>query len=535
MAKSRNFSLFLLKTGFTAENSLKENHRMELLEELNTNIPIGGSMYVDKNPIKEPWWKEYWGVNKNLHQSSTGAIVFFPVDGRWFALSFGSSYHNLKDNAYEYDFGLKTTLNALDPEKIKSTDILQPESARRQRIQIPIASSLTYFDFNTDESIVKRLTGAVKNEFKDFFRNATGSCNLRFSTSYEAHEIVDLCSQLLKIYNREDYVNSFPNLHNIFPVKDPDIINRLNQKLFDEFNRATVNLTLAIPDIVDYSTNFKVKYRGSRFCSSEYDDIHIGEYRDFLISNKIEVEDCSIFHNHSIIIIDENGDTLKSFSIYKSFLFDCSDDDNRYYHLCEGEWYEINTDFIEKMREELNRLFIDKHDVLCECNQKREDKYNLDTHKAAAHNGLSIWCLDKENIAPEGLGQLEPCDLIIEREDCVEMIHNKISTRSSSLSHLFNQGINSVVLLQQQDESKRKLKKLIGPNASVESLIDGDHYSVTYGIITNKPSEMKSDCLPIFSRISLLRCAKSFLLMKIRCSVFIIKDNVVRKKQHEEE
>jgi uncharacterized protein (TIGR04141 family) len=66
------------------------------------------------------------------------------------------AYHQLKDESYEYDFGLRTTLNAVDPDKIKSTDIFKLENARRQRIQTPVASNLNLFDFEQDESIIKK-------------------------------------------------------------------------------------------------------------------------------------------------------------------------------------------------------------------------------------------------------------------------------------------------------------------------------------------------------------------------------------------
>ena len=202
MAKSRNFSVYLLKNGFNAQNSLKEDHHLVRLDEADTNIPAGGIMYYGQNSTRAPWWKKYWGISQDLRQTSVSAIVFLPVNGWWFSITFGASYHNLKENSYEYDFGLRTTLNTLDPEKIKSTDLLIPETAKRQRIQIPNASSLTYFDFNTDESIVKRLTGAVKEEYRNLLRNATGSSSLRFATACEANELINLCSHLLEIYIR---------------------------------------------------------------------------------------------------------------------------------------------------------------------------------------------------------------------------------------------------------------------------------------------------------------------------------------------
>ena len=526
MAKSRNFSVYLLKKGFDAQNSLKEEHHLTPLNEADTNIPAGGIMYYGQNQTKSPWWKEYWGISQNLQQTSVSAIVFFPVNDRWFAVTFGASYHNLKENSYEYDFGLRTTLNALDPEKIKSTDLLIPETAKRQRIQIPSASSLTYFDFNADESIVKRLTGAVKEEYKDLLRNVTGSSSLRFTTAWEAGELTELCSRLLEIYTRRDYEVAFPDLHNITPIKDPDLISSLKEQLLTAFQEKSPDLTLGIPDIVDYSTNFRVKYGGATKYSKEYEDVNISNYREYLDECNVDIDNVSLFGKHTLCILDENENLLQTFSIYKSLLFDC-EHNHKTYHLCEGNWYEIDTNFITRLRTELNPIFIDNHDVLCECNQKREDDYNKEAKRRSPEE-LNVYCLDKSSIAPQG--NVEPCDLIAVKDNMAELIHNKISTRSAYLSHLFNQGINSVILLRENEEAKNKLKELVGHNPSLEEIIDNDQYQVTYGIITNKTKEMKSDALPIFSRISLLRCVKALKLMKVPVTVFLITDNVDRKR-----
>lgn len=532
MAKSRNFSVYLLKTGFDAQNSLKDDHRLRLLEEADTSIPAGGIMYYGQNPTKAPWWKEYWGISQDLRQTSVSAIVFLPVNDRWFAITFGASYHNLKENSYEYDFGLRTTLNTLDPEKIKSTDLLMPETAKRQRIQIPNASSLTYFDFNTDESIVKRLTGAVKEEYRNLFSNATGSSNLRFATVCEASELIELCSRLLEIYMLQDYEESFPDLHNITPIKDPDLIDSLDNELLTAFQNESINLTLGIPDIVDYSTNFRVNYRGAAKRSKEYEDVFIGNYREYINDRRINVDDISIFSRHSLCILDENGNIIQTFSIYKSLLFDCTYN-NKTYHLCEGCWYEVNANFIERIKTELDPIFADTHDVLCECNQKREDEYNTYVQKHSPKE-LEVHCLDKSTIAPQGQNNVEPCDLIAAKDDAAELIHNKISTRSAYLSHLFNQGVNSVILLRQNTEAKDKLKELVEHNHYLEERIDNERYQVTYGIITNKAKELRSNALPIFSRISLLRCVRTLKLMKIPTIVFLIKDNVNRKHLNED-
>jgi len=527
MAKSRSFSIFLLKEGNTAGNALKEGHVLGDAVIGASALPEGATLYIlDKAPLP-PWWKDYWGIQQNLKQMLKGAIVFLPVGTRCFAITFGHTFHNLEENSYEYDFGLRTTLNALDPQKIKSTDILQPENARRERIQSPTSSDITFFDFNRDESIVKKLTGSVKEEYKNFLTNITGASSLKVSSKVTANEISELCEKLLKIYKKDDYKKSFPELHNIVPVKDPSVLDQLNDKLVDAFNDMAIELVLTIPELIDHNGSFQIKYSGVGRTQAVFDDVYILHYREYLTEKNIQDVSLEIFRKHKLRIQDENGNTKQSYTIFKCFIFDC-ELDTQHYHLCEGEWYCINKDYIQRIKNELDPSFVDS-DILTECLQKREDEFNL----YIASENDDVICLDKKNIAPKGQTQVEPCDLLTMNESIVLLIHIKISTRSSALSHLFNQGLNSVELLRLNDESKQKLKDLT-TDISFHSSIDNDDFAVVYGIVTAKENSNKSDNLPIFSRISLMRALRALKLMGIQGSVVFIEDKVDRKSTTQE-
>jgi uncharacterized protein (TIGR04141 family) len=525
MAKSRSFSIYLLKNGFDANNSLKKEHSLGNPIKAN-NLPDGAILYLfDKKP-NPPWWKSFWGITQDLQQTLKGSIVFLPVSNRTFVLTFGHTSHFLEENSYEYDFGLRTTLNALNPQKIKSTDILQPESAKRERIQSPVASDLTFFDLNTDESIIKKLTGAVKEEYKDILTNITGANSLRISSKVNAREISTLCSQLLEIYSKDDFKESFPDIQNVIPVKDPDLIYQLNDKIIESFNTESYELVLAIPDIINYSDSFNISFSGAGKSSNIYEDVYIAYYREYLDEKDVLDVSVNILKHHKLNIDDENENNRKSYSIFKCLLFDC-ELSSEHYHLCEGEWYYIDKNYIQKIKQILDPIF-KQHSVLKECNQKREDDYN----SSVANSNSNYYCLDKKNIAPDGETSVEPCDLLTIDNNFVNLIHIKISTRSASLSHLFNQGLNSVELLRMQPESKQKLKKLVN-NQDIDTFINSDKFAVIFGIITAKNSDKKSDNLPIFSRISLMRTMQFLKLMGISCSVVFIKDNVNRKAVRE--
>lgn len=148
MSRARPFSIYLLKEGFDATNSLREDHDLEAADA--TDLPEGAALYIlDAHP-KPPWWRSYFGVTEPLLQQFKGALVFLPVDHRCFALSFGQVFHHLNDAAYEYEFGLRVTLNSVDPNKLKSADMVAPGVARRKRTQVPVSTELTGLIYLTE-------------------------------------------------------------------------------------------------------------------------------------------------------------------------------------------------------------------------------------------------------------------------------------------------------------------------------------------------------------------------------------------------
>lgn len=345
---------------------------------------------------------------------------------------------------------------------------------------------------------------------------------MKVSSKVSANYVSQLCSQLLEIYNKEDFKETFPNIQNIIPVNDPSILEKLNDKLINAFHTNDIELVMSIPEIIEHDISSNFEFSGAGKDKRVYEDVYIKYYRQYLVHRNVTSITIDNLRLHKLNIQDENGNNKQSFNIYKCLIFDC-DLDDMHYHLCEGEWYQIEKDYIQRLKIELDSAF-QENDLFMDCHLKREDEYN--NYIASTNN--DIICLDNKNIAPAGYSQVEPCDLFNVKNNIAQLIHVKISTRSSTLSHLFNQGLNSVELLRLHDESKNKLKAFLG-NEEHHLVIERGNYAVIFGIITAKDRLKKSDNLPIFSRISLARTMNALKLMGIQGSVVFIKDIFDRK------
>src|SRR3546814_16598806 len=125
MAKSRAFSIYLLKEGYDAANALREDHALD--DDIGAQgLPEGATLFVLDSDPRPPWWKSYFNVEQNLTQVNKGALVFLPVCGRCFALSFGHVAPNLIDSSSYYYFGFRVTLNSLAPHNLQNNPTIHP-------------------------------------------------------------------------------------------------------------------------------------------------------------------------------------------------------------------------------------------------------------------------------------------------------------------------------------------------------------------------------------------------------------------------
>lgn len=531
MKKSRAFSIFLLKKGYDATNALKDDH--ELAEGLPADdLPADAKLFVLDAEPKAPWWKGYFGIKKNLRQVIKGAVVFLPVKGRTFALSFGHVAHNLKDASYEYDFGLRVTLNCVDPRKLKNTDTLEPGAARRQKTQVAVDSDLTYFDFDRDSKILKSLTGKAKAEYQDLMKHATGASNLRISSPVPAGELPALCAKLLELYRDETYKTTFPGIQNITPVRDPAIVAKLNAKLLAAFRAKSDDLYLAVPAIVDYAESLYATFGGAG-TSLIYDEVFLGRYYDHLSSRGVSVATVTVedLKRHTLNLTDENGDVRSRYAIFRSLIFDTVlDGAGDTYHLVEGDWYRVAKSYVEKLAAFLDPL----------CSLLALPPYNHDGEGAynegVAKGDAKFLCLDKTDISPSGQSQVEPCDLYAVSDGHGVLHHVKVSTFSADLSHLFNQGTNAVQLLKEDGEARENLRKRIVEKAAAGKAdafaapVDSGKFRVVFAMVTHKDATQKSDNLPLFSRISLMRELKALGRMSVPASYGFIADDTPKKE-----
>ena len=114
----------------------------------------------------------------------------------------------------------------------------------------------------THYPILGRLTGKVLAEYQKYFKNVTGAASLHISLKLPPQEIPKICETLLHLYESDHYRTTFPNIHNVAPVREPKLIEDLNSLLVAAIAEKDDGLFLTVPDILNYEEGIYCSFRG---------------------------------------------------------------------------------------------------------------------------------------------------------------------------------------------------------------------------------------------------------------------------------
>lgn len=546
--KNQTYSIYLLKEGYSDINSIRESSKR--IKVKAKKIPKGGSLYYFSTPSTDPWWKEYWGADFIEQQKFLGAIAFIPykkkgkVD-RLLAITYGYGFTQLKEESYEYDFGLLVTLNAIDPKQLSSIDKFMLETAKRERTQASTAQDITFFDIDNDTTMIRSFTGITKKKYLPYMKHVTGCNNVRVMNTVKPGKMNQLFDVLMELYSSNNYKKSFPNINSIKPEKDPIIEKKLISQLITGFTKKTPNIELAFPEIISFDDYSGIKYFLDDKSSGLFENLNISDLYEFFEKNKIDEINTDVLNRTEVKIIGEDNKIISRYSILKCVLYSQSEDSKNYY-LAEGQWYKLDTHFISQLTNQLDKHFYVNPDFpefdSKKCREKKEftisknkkQKKSLKSegeyNKNISLNSSKYICLDKSQLE----GKIEPCDICSVEYNKANFYHIKIGDSSSKLSHLFNQGYVSVKLLKREQKEKEKIKGLLDKkkdknNSKIvkqfkEEIDKNTSYIVHYGIITTKEIDKKSENLPLFSQITLLRVIKDLEMLGTEVKVFYIKE-----------
>jgi uncharacterized protein (TIGR04141 family) len=520
--KSQRINLFLLKEGVGLEQVLAEDHQDLEVYALIPSLRFKGEIRVKPSDSHPPGWLEFIqsGTRRTidgLTSQNPSALLSISVDERIFCVAYGSARYWIKDENIERRFGMLVTLNCVHHKKIRSVDREEFDTITKMtRSQTSTSSSMDNFGLNVQRDLVRSVTG--EPEDNAFALHITGSDNLVLHGPQSFEDLDAKCREAYRLFQLETYKERYAWIDNFQRVRDNVKIASLETELSEAIKRNAVeDLFLTPPNIVDPQEQYEFRYPSGRV---SYPDLRL----DDLLRDR-DVSDVSIDwlkKQHIREFRNGGAKPWRKFPVFDALIYETRIDD-KLFALSHGEWFEIDQNYVRQVNDELNLIPEHPTLVLPQANIGEREPVYLERATAEANGVFDL--LDQKTVTyGGGHSSIEICDLLsVDRN----LIHVKAKTKSSTLSHLFAQGLVSAQHL--RDVRFRRLARnectTHGHIFDTEDFKTSDH-AVTFAIITAATNDIK-EALPFFSKQSLANAARE--LRNMQYTVYVKKIPVARQ------
>lgn len=506
--KTNKLSIYLIKD----EYSLPEDIFRSPSSLKNKTYDENGVFYYGESHSNKPRWLKNFFVPSftediELFNSSSSGVYLYKgkINNKEhiFALAFGYGWQFLKPGVCDERFGLITALNIIDAEKLRKIDKKSMISAPKDTTeQLSKAGGISEFGIDIEQDLLRSVSGVPKTQ-EVFGKMITGREALSLAVKVDQLKVKELMDACFERYNSKDYKKEFDWVDQISEVKDPKVIEKLNNSLVENIKNKSFDKTwMAVPEIIEWETIEGFKYSGQ---SSEdiYSDISIKDFISF-IQEDITID---LLKNRQIFGLDNQSQNIKfNWTAFQCLYSEVKDDQSKKtFLLTNGKWYQIEKDFTDIVEKNYSDLISSSTLSLPEYNHKNEGEYN-DSIPTTNSDYIS---LDRKLINYGGkYNKIEFCDLLSKDK---KIIHVKHYGGSSVLSHLFSQGLVSGELMISDSKYRKKVLekitntdfKLIKENQKPKS----SDFEIVYAIISSSDKQLD---IPFFSKVS-LKNAKSRL------------------------
>ena len=525
-AKKIDFTVYLAKEEFrAAEEVLKpKSGSSEIRIDLNGHQ--FGSLFLMHSKSKIPPWAEFFIQMVDPEQigynQSAGALLTIRDQDRLFLLTFGQGRHLIRPECIETNFGLRSALNLLHPESIRSIDKSSLEALpKHAREQSGIAVGLQFFGIDIERDLLRAITGAPKHA--ELGLRIFGGDPVKISVDIGLQGLKPLLQTILGAYNDNSYKDGpFSWIDHIGEVKDKALAEQLDHELVIKLNGGALDhLWLCAPQLIDWDRVVGFKYSLGRR-AFRYHDTRIDEWLKTLDQAHI---DAQMLRRRKVRCVDSDDYTVFEDTVYR-FIYAEIWHEGTTYILNAGKWYAVDKFYVERVEQEYKTIQSKAYErELLTYDDKTETAYNK---RVAASNPSEFVLMDGDNISLPGTASpVEPCDLYRSGK---EFVHVKRYGGSGILSHLFNQGLVSGELFQRDAEFRAKFNgKLSAADkmTSVEKMPDRDEYTVVYAIISEQEEGLT---IPFFSKISLKHAVNRLEAFGFKVRLVKIPVSEARKK-----
>ncbi|MBD9399475.1 TIGR04141 family sporadically distributed protein [Pseudomonas sp. PDM11] len=505
---------FLVKDEFTARQPiefLKPSAQVNAYE-LEGKHELDGKLYIKVPDEKKPKWSTFaeslTGTSlEELSNRSSSAVLIIKTNNSTMAFTFGYGRFLIDTQYFAPDFGIKTALNTLNHDSLRSVDLFTlDDQAVQKKSQASRESGVGVFGIDISKDVLRAVTGSPKTGV-DFHTISGGDSVYSFSTDLEIERLPELVDRLSDYYNNDSYKNEFSWVDNIRKVKEKSEIDFLDEKLLEKIKAKSPNITITLPEIVQWDSIWGFSFTRTKGTIKPIVDTQ--EYLDNIDVSSTTIESIK---RDRIFVFDIDGNE-SDYQIYKCIYFEHKAS-SKTCILFSGIWYEIDNSFISRINMTLNLIkpsslsfpkihtWTEVKDGKSKSMIETEGEYN-----ERASKDFQYHLLDKKLVKTNrATTPIELCDLMTNHNQLIHVKHRKGG--SAGLSHLFAQGNISAEIMLGDIEFRKEARKVLKQvhNGLQDSVplnnFKSDDMEIVFLILGEDTVSLKEN-LPFFSKVNL--------------------------------
>jgi uncharacterized protein (TIGR04141 family) len=515
--KLQTLRVFLLKPGPGLPRAALRDPNGPKRHGVRPSLPFKGSLWVREVHEADAPWLEFVEAHVlgdvEARIATSGAVLFLEAAGRHFAFVFGHGKGLLEPTAYVRDFGLKVALNAVEPKLLRSVDAKTFESplTLQTRRQTSRGSSLDAFGLNVSQDLVQAVAGKPREE--SFAHRILGAEGLAFASAVRFEQLATKCEALLTMYGKDTYKEHFGFIDRLRRVLDPTKESELEQAIEKKLQaRDTDRMYLAAPEVEDLEREDWVGYTSAPEKKYAYLDLE-----DFFSTLPKDKKIALAFLKRARVIVHySDAGAVEKWSIFSCLTAEINHS-GRLYILSGGDWFEADPDYASRIATRVKEIAANPLTLPAAKKKEKEAKFNARIAGQLGHVLLD----QKLARCADTVTPIEVCDVFTAKK---QLVHVKKETRSSTLSHLFAQGVVSAEALLFDGEFREDARGFIEEThpAMVDLIPVGrpaaQNYEVAYVVITHRLATWPMT-LPFFSQVNLTNAARRLEQLGFRVSL----------------
>ena len=208
-----SLAILLAKEGLNLpEDTIKSPSDLRLFS-LNDSTGSLGRLYVERRSFGPPRWASFFASQVDRMDlgsvSSSSAVFHVPIDGRVMLLTFGQGRHLLKPGCWEEKFGIRTALNSIGVESIRSIDKHTLDTyGMHSRVQVSREAAPSEFDIDFERDLVRAITGTPSDN--SIAERLSGFDSLKMSKRTSLYTLKSDLSLRISQFAKEIYNKNFP-------------------------------------------------------------------------------------------------------------------------------------------------------------------------------------------------------------------------------------------------------------------------------------------------------------------------------------